>query len=75
MVNPGLVKGDHDVFIAGNDARAKAMVMETLNSFGWKIPIDLGDITAARGLEMILPLWARLFATFQRTYFNFKIAR
>jgi hypothetical protein len=46
-----------------------------LRSFGWKNPIDLGDITAARGLEMILPLWVRLMVTFQNPIFNFKIVR
>jgi hypothetical protein len=31
--------------------------------FGWKIDniIDLDDITAARGTEMMMPLWMRLF--------------
>ena len=36
MVDPGRVKGDHDVFVSGNDAEAKAQVRELLAGFGWK---------------------------------------
>ncbi len=75
MVDPELIPGDHDVFICGNDVQAKTDVVEILKSFGWKNPIDLGDISAARGLEMVLPLWLRLYGIFQDRNFNFKIAR
>ena len=36
MVNPSLVSGDHDVFVSGNDAAAKAQVTKLLRSFGWR---------------------------------------
>ena len=75
MVNPGLVPGEHDTFVCGNDPQAKAKVVEILRAFGWKSPIDLGDITAARGLEMVLPIWVRLMVTLKTRNFNFKIAR
>ena len=75
MVEPSRVPGSHSVFICGNDASAKAKVVEVLKSFGWKDIIDLGDITAARGLEMILPLWLRLFMTLKTPDLNFSIAR
>jgi 8-hydroxy-5-deazaflavin:NADPH oxidoreductase len=75
MVNPGLVPGEHDTFVCGNDQQAKAKVVEILRSFGWKSPIDLGDITAARGLEMMLPVWVRLMVSLKIRNFNFKIAR
>ena len=75
MVNPGLVPGDHDVFLSGNDASAKAAVAELLRSFGWRIVIDLGDITTARGTEMVLPIWLRLMGTLKTPHFNFHIAR
>jgi 8-hydroxy-5-deazaflavin:NADPH oxidoreductase len=75
MVNPGLVPGEHDIFVCGNDSEAKAKVVEILRSFGWKSPMDLGNITAARGLEMVVPIWVRLFGTFQSPNFNFKIVR
>lgn len=75
MVDPSLAPGEHDVFVCGNDAQAKDRVKEILKSFGWKSIIDLGDITAARGTEMVLPLWLRLMGLFQSPKFNFKIAR
>ena len=35
--------------------------------------IDLGDITTARGTEMLLPIWIRLMGTLGTPMFNFKI--
>jgi predicted dinucleotide-binding enzyme len=76
MVNPGqLAGGDHTVFVSGNDAAAKATVSELLKSFGWRDIIDLGDISTARGTEMLLPIWLRLFGALQKPMFNFKIVR
>lgn len=76
MVNPSLVPGSHDVFVCGNDAGAKSKVTEILkNWFGWKSVIDLGDITSARGVEMMLPIWIRLMGALQTPNFNFKIVR
>jgi len=74
MVEPSLVPGEHDVFVCGNDPQAKARVEEVLKSFGWRSIIDLGDITAARGTEMILPIWLRLWSLSQNRHFNFRIA-
>lgn len=76
MVDASLVKGEHDVFMCGNDAGAKGKVAELLKgSFGWKNVVDLGDIAAARGLEMYLPLWLRLFATVGSPNFNIHVVR
>ena len=76
MVNPSLVPGSHDLFICGNDASAKAEVTAILkNWFGWKSVIDLGDITNARAVEMLLPLWIRLYGLVKSPNFNFKIVR
>lgn len=76
MVNPSLVKGDHDLFVSGNDAEAKGKVVDILkNWFGWKSVIDLGDITTARATEMILPIWVRLMGLFQTPNFNFKVVK
>src|SRR5438309_763866 len=61
MLNPAIVAGEHDVFVSGNNAGAKSRVTELLRSFGWRNVIDLGDITSARGTEMILPIWLRLY--------------
>lgn len=76
MVNPALVPGDHNVFVSGNDANAKAKVKDILMSFGWKEKVitDLGDITTARGTEQLLPIWIRLWGTLQNPMFNFQIA-
>ncbi len=76
MVDPTQLAGaDHTVFVSGNDAEAKATVAELLRSFGWTDIIDLGDITTARGTEMLLPVWLRLFGALQKPIFNFKIVR
>ncbi len=77
MVDPALVAGgDHDVFVSGNDGAAKARVAELLTLwFGWRGAIDLGDITTARGTEMLLPIWLRLWGALGTPMFNFKIAR
>ncbi len=36
---------------------------------------DVGDISAARGTEMLLPLWLRLMGSFGHADFNFHISR
>jgi len=44
--------------------------------FGWKPEniVDLGDITAARGTEMMMPLWMRLFqGVIGHPHFNYHI--
>ncbi len=76
MVNPSLLKEDHAVFVSGNDPEAKARVTSILKEwFGWRSVIDLGDITSARGAEMVLPLWMRLSRAMGTSNFNFKIVR
>jgi len=76
MVDPTQLAGaEHTVFVCGNDPESKAKVTELLQSFGWGDIIDLGDITTARGTEMLLPIWLRLFGALQKPIFNFKIVR
>ncbi|MGO4229062.1 NADPH-dependent F420 reductase [Arthrobacter sp. YAF34] len=76
MVDPARVAGgDHSVFVSGNDADAKAAVTDILKGFGHRDVIDLGDITSARGAEMLLPIWLRLWGALGTGDFNFKIAR
>ena len=76
MVNPAMIgNGDHDNFICGNDGIAKEKVKFLLIEMGWKNEniMDLGDISAARGTEAILPVWLRIMTARQTAAFNFKI--
>jgi hypothetical protein len=68
--------GDHTMFVAGNDAGAKAKVSEILKDwFGWKDVIDVGDISASRGTEAYLHLWLRLWGSLKTGDFNVKVVR
>jgi predicted dinucleotide-binding enzyme len=69
------VRGEHDLFVSGNDAGAKRRVVEMLRSFGWKNVVDLGDITTARGTESYLLLWLRLWGALGTADFNVKVVR
>ena len=76
MVNPSLVPGEHDILMSGNDANAKSEVRKVLtNWFGWKSVVDLGDISAARAMEMYVALWLRLLGVYQNPNFNIKIVK
>ncbi len=77
MVNPQRLKDSHTNFIAGNDKAAKAKVIGLIQNFGWKTNeiVDLGDIAGARGTEMLLPIWQRLFGATGDGVFNFKVTR
>lgn len=77
MVNPSRVPGSHDVFVAGDDGEAKAVVTALLHEFGWvgDHVVDLGGITAARGLEMYLALWLSLSGVFGSADFNVRVIR
>jgi predicted dinucleotide-binding enzyme len=75
MVDPARVPGEHDVFVCGNDADAKAQVSELLQTFGWRADhiLDLGDIGAARGTEMYIALWLRLWGIVGSADFNIRV--
>jgi 8-hydroxy-5-deazaflavin:NADPH oxidoreductase len=78
MINPARIPGDHALPICGNDAEAKKEVAAKLSEwFGWKPSniVDLGDITGARGTEMYLPLWLRLWGAVGTPVFNIQLAR
>ncbi len=76
MVEASRVPGEHAVFVAGNDAGAKASVEQLLRrDFGWRHVVDLGDITGARATEMYLPLWLRLWGALGTADFNVGITR
>jgi 8-hydroxy-5-deazaflavin:NADPH oxidoreductase len=75
MTDPGRLPGAHNVFVCGNDAEAKATVRELLQAFGWprESIVDLGEIGAARGSEMYLPLWLRLMGALGTAEFNIQV--
>lgn len=77
MVNPHLVgNGEHTIFVSGNDADAKATVVNFLKrEFGWRDVLDLGDIKTARGVEMVLPLWITLYGQLGTGMLQFKVVR
>lgn len=76
MADPAKLAGaDHSIFVSGNDVDAKATVTELLRSLGWRDVIDLGDLSTARGAEMLLPVWLRLMNALGTPAFNFKIVR
>lgn len=76
MVNPKALKGgDHTIFTAGNDAEAKAKVADLLKSFGWTDIMDLGDINAAHGPEMLMGMWLVLYMSTKNGMIGVKIQR
>jgi 8-hydroxy-5-deazaflavin:NADPH oxidoreductase len=77
MVDPGqLAGGEHTLMICGDDADAKTTVSGLLREkFGWKDIVDLGDITNARGTEMYLALWVRLWGAVKTPMFNVRVVR
>jgi 8-hydroxy-5-deazaflavin:NADPH oxidoreductase len=75
MVNPGALGDDSTVFVAGNDAAARQAAASLAADLGWTDVFDLGDLTAARGLEMFIPLWVRIFGQLGRAEFNIKVVR
>jgi predicted dinucleotide-binding enzyme len=77
MVDPRTpADGEHDIFVSGDDPAARAQVAAWLQEwFGWRRVIELGDITTARGTEMILPIWVRLMGVLGTPMFNFKIVQ
>ena len=56
MVNPSFPGGRPTMFIAGNDAGAKAQVTGILEQFGWDAE-DVGGVEGARAIEPLCQLW------------------
>ncbi|MER7701338.1 NAD(P)-binding domain-containing protein [Kitasatospora sp. NPDC097605] len=77
MVDPARLEGEHNLFVAGNDADAKARTVALLGTFGWPAEwvIDLGDITGARAMEMMMPFWIRMMRALGTTEFNYAFKR
>jgi 8-hydroxy-5-deazaflavin:NADPH oxidoreductase len=77
MVDPSRVPGEHDVFVCGEDADAKRQVADQLQSFGWPAAriSDLGGISSARGTEMYVALWLRLWGSVGTGDFNIAVVQ
>jgi hypothetical protein len=76
MADPQRVGDGHTtMFLAGDDADARALVMRLLEELGWHDVIEFGELSCARGLEMWLPLWVRLMGQLGTPDFNVKIVR
>ncbi|HUF00473.1 MAG TPA: NAD(P)-binding domain-containing protein [Anaerolineales bacterium] len=76
MVNPKLVgNGDHTVFLSGNDVRAKAQVTELLRELGWDDILDLGEISTARGPEMMFAIAHSAMRALSPAPIAFKVVR
>jgi len=56
MINPQLPGGPPDMFICGDDDRAKSKVSEVCKDFGWGV-IDIGGIQGSRHLEPMCMVW------------------
>lgn len=56
MVNPNFPGGPPTMFICGNNAGAKAEVVDLLTQFGWEAA-DMGAVEAARAIEPLCMLW------------------
>lgn len=76
MVEPARVgDGATTMFLAGDDADARATVRALLGALGWQDIVEFEELSAARGMEMWLPLWVRLMARLGTADFNLKIIR
>lgn len=76
MVDPARVRGEHDVFMSGNDAGAKAQVALVLREwFGWEGVVDLGGIATARGTESYVLFWLQVMGAGKTADFNIRIVR
>ena len=56
MVDPSFAGGPPTMFIAGNDAGAKAAATRLLAELGWETA-DMGSAVAARAIEPLCMLW------------------
>ena len=75
MVHPETISGESTVFVSGDDAAAKAVVVDLLTALGHADVVDLGGIATARGTEMYLPLWLRLMGALGTAEFNIRVVR
>ena len=75
MVAPGTLSEPTDLFIAGDDATAKAQVVELMTTLGWSRDRvrDLGGLSAARATERYLALWLSVMGVVGSPEFNVRV--
>ena len=56
MVNPKFAGGRPTMFICGDNSKAKKIVAQILDQFGWDTE-DMGAVEAARAIEPLCKLW------------------
>ena len=61
MANPIFAVGKPVMFVAGDDAAGKKVVLELVSALGFE-PIDAGELAIARLLEPFAVLWIHLMA-------------
>lgn len=60
MVDPEFESATPPMLICGDDDAAKERAEAILVEFGWPAALDVGDVTASRYLEALVPLWVRV---------------
>lgn len=77
MVHPRSLSAPHSVFLASDHADAKDTVRSLLAGFGWSDEeiLDVGELHAARGLELYLPMWLNVMASLGSPDFNIHVVR
>ena len=74
FADPKVPGGPPTMFVAGNDAAAKAIVSGIAESFGWE-PLDVGPIEESRYLESMAMVWIHYAFTTGTWNHAFKLLR
>jgi 8-hydroxy-5-deazaflavin:NADPH oxidoreductase len=77
MVDPAALDEQTNIFVCGNERAAKVRVIEILETFGWLSGdiIDLGDLSAARGMEAYVLMWVSVMRAVGSPLFNVRVVR
>lgn len=74
MFRPQFPSGPPDMFICGDDVKAKARMTEILNQFGWGT-VDVGGIASSHYLEGMCLVWVLYGASTNTWNHAFKLLR
>jgi predicted dinucleotide-binding enzyme len=73
MVDPVFEATTPRMFVCGDDVDAKTRTAALLRELGWPGIWDVGDITFARYLEALVPLWVQLASQLETTGHAFTV--